>query len=457
LTLGKKSLDSITSVPYIKVKPDYVRLLTSYVDLPRVPSIVLESEVAINTTKSYAEDSGQTHPGPYGLKDFDFPAEIRFLFADMNNDPRILGTLTTVEDKGKYRTVLVGHYALQLKTKRLADWLRKWLWNCREVASGDQRKMSEFIIDQQEKGRFMLSIDLSNATDKLSRDLQIQLLVRMGVPRSYFDFLSLPCKFRFEEFLPETKRIGFGNIKYSNGQPMGLFLSFPMFELAHYVILKAVTARYNADFCICGDDVVISCDEPDSTQILKRYKDHIENFGGEISVSKSISSRDLCEGIGALYLKGYPKELRIPSGKLSILEATCKGFWLNRQIVKETRLGRAIAYSWLNTKERKGYTDDNRQSFNEFMVITDLSDLHLDALRALASHQTFPIEWYAWEDPPEGVTGSKSVYPDGIIPENLNSLPKKRGTKELKYVSLEKYRDARVTHKIISLYKQKEQ
>jgi hypothetical protein len=425
----------------------------SYCDLPRIPKDVLETTEAINTSKHYATDTGKTYPGPYGLKDFEYPAEIRFLYEDENKDPRILGTLTTVEDKGKYRTILVGHWAIQLKTKRLADFLRQWLWKQDEVASGDQNKMKTFILSSLEKKKFMMSIDLTAATDLLSREFQIQILTRLGVPRSYFNFLNLPAAYRKEEFTPEKGK-GIDFIKYSNGQPMGLFLSFPMFELMHFVILKYVVAKHQATFCICGDDCVIATDESSSNEIFERYKSLIELFGGEISLQKTIFSKNLAEGIGAIFLKGHSKEIRIPSGKLSSLEAMSPGFWLYHQIKKETPLGRAFAYSLLSHKEMKEYSYANRRALNESMLLTDLSDMHIDSLRSLAKHKSYPMSWYVWEPDPEGISFDLPRYQDGEkLPDEFPSVPEKTLVKHLRYVSLEKYRDARVTSKIITLYK----
>lgn len=452
-TWGKPSLDSVANVKRTSVPDSYIRLLRQYCTLPRVPLSVLEPVDAVNTRKSYAIDSGRTLPGPYGRKDFDFPAEISMLYEDEFNDPFILGTLTTVKDKGKFRTILVGHWALQLRTKKLADWLRRWLWDQKEVASGDQTKMRDYILTNMESGKFMMSIDLSNATDRLSREFQIKLLTSMGVPKGFFRFLELPAAYRLEEFEPEKGK-GIQKVSYSNGQPMGLFISFPMFELMHYVILKSVVAITDATFCICGDDCVIACNEKDSENLFKRYRILIERFGGVISVQKTVLSKNVAEGIGALFMKGYPKEIRIPSGKISILEAMSPGFKLNDMIRSECPLGRAIAYSWLNTKERKDYTHNNRRALNEFVLTTDLSDLHISSLRSLSSHQTFPISWYVWEDPPTGVSGMVPRFREGEeIPEEVALTHENVQSNHFRYVSLRKYRDAKVTSKIISLYK----
>jgi hypothetical protein len=314
--------------------------------------------------------------------------------------------------------------------------------------------MSDFIIDSMDTKRFMLSIDLSQATDRLSRDIQIKLLASMGVPLSYFNFLNLPAAFRKEDFLPGEGQ-GLDFIKYANGQPMGLFLSFPMFELLHYVILKTVVATTNASFCICGDDVVIACDEKDSLDLFSRYQILVERFGGVISELKTVKSKEFAEGVGAIFLKGYPKELRIPSGKLSALEAASPGFWLYNQIRSLSPIGRAIHYSWLETKEWKEYSYSNRRALNENIVLRDLDDWHVSSLRSLAAHEDYPSVWYSWEESPPGTGMNNPVYPEDSDLPDEPYVDRPGQDPVFRFLSEGKYREALVNHKIISLYKEK--
>lgn len=453
-TWGTPTLDSIDKVHKVPDTSRYVQHLRRYCHLPRVPDSVLETTEAVATTKAYADDQGVTRPGPYGLLDDDFPAEIRFLYDDLNREPLVLGKLVPIPDKGKWRVILVGHWAVQLQTKRLADWLRKWLWNQPEIASEDQGRMSRFAISSLQGGRHMLSIDLSQATDRLSADFQRKLLVSMGVPDAYFDFLTLPALFRPKEF-GRDDRGRLEEIRYVNGQPMGLFLSFPMFELMHYVILKFVTATTDADFRICGDDVMISCRKCDALELQKRYTNLVTRFGGVISPEKTVASDRLAEGVGAIFLKGYSKELRIPSGKLSPLEASSPGFWLNQAIRDESPIGRAIHYSWLSTKEYVEYTYQNRRALNERLVLTDLEEWAERAVRALAAHEDYPQQWYSWEPAPPGTGMDNPCFPES---EALTDLPDPYRSEEVfRWVPRRKYRDALVSHKIISLYKKKKE
>jgi hypothetical protein len=227
-----------------------------------------------------------------------------------------------------------------------------------------------------------------------------------------------------------------------------------MFELLHYVILKWVTATTDAEFSICGDDVIIACDEKDSTNLFERYKLLIERFGGEISKPKTVQSARFAEGVGAIFLKGYPKELRIPSGRLSILEASSPGFWLNQQIKDETPIGRSIHASWLNTQETHEYSYSHRRALNEKLVLKDLDDWRLDSLRALATHDDYPQIWYSWEEAPAGVGMSNPLFPEEAeIPNSDWPDPGVNPDEHFRWISKGKYRDLVVSHKVISLYK----
>lgn len=451
---GTPSLDSVMGVERSKPSDSYIPYLRRYVNLPRVPNSVLEPVEVVNTFKKYADDWGETHNGPYGLLDDDFPAEIQGLWRDMNENPYCLGRLTAVPDKGKMRTILIGHRAVQLRTKKLADWLRNWLWNQEEVASGQQDKFSKFIIRSMEKGRYMMSIDLSNATDRLSVEFQIKLLNSMGVPLEYFSFMKLPFYYQPSRFGKEGEGLVKG--RYSNGQPMGLFVSFPMFELAHYVILKFATAVTDAEFVLCGDDVCIACKQEDSTKIFERYKNLIERFGGVISSSKTVFSDRFAEGVGAIFLKGIPKEIRIPSGNVSMLEALTAGTWIHQEIKKESAIGRSLLYSWLSTKEWKEYTEENRRALNEFLVLFDLQDWRRDALSTLAKKAREPIRWPAWESTPEGTSVMNAQFPkDEDIPHDAGWKEPSEWNRPSRYrwLTSKKFREALVSHKIISLYR----
>lgn len=437
VVMGRPSLSSITQVTPSPKSDRYIPLLRLYCSLPKVPAEMLGPVVSINTRSKYCDIRGRTQKGPYGMIDEDIHSHhgVCALGADYY-EPPLVGKVVPIVDKGKYRNILVGYWAIQLQTKKLSDWLRQWLWSQDEIASGDQSKLSKFCIRSLKEKRHIMSIDLSEATDRLSVDLQIKLLVSMGVPLEYFNFLKLPFAYNPKDYGEEgTYKINY----YSNGQPMGLYISFPMFELAHYTILKFATATSNANFCICGDDVVIACDDKDADSIFNRYKNLIERFGGVISLPKTIRSSRLAEGVGAIFLKDIPKEIRIPSGKVSILEAFTPGTWLYQEIVRQGPVGRSIVYQWLSTKLTKEYTYQQRRSANESMVTLNLWTWSLDALRSLDKTDHMPQTYYCWEE------------------DNFdfwrNTPDAQSESTNLKWVTLRAYREALISNKIVSLYK----
>jgi hypothetical protein len=259
----------------------------------------------------------------------------------------------------------------------------------------------------------------------------------MGVPEKYFKFLELPFLYDPIEFGQEVLH-PLEKGYYSNGQPMGLYVSFPMFELAHYVILKYVVAITSATFCICGDDVVIACSEETAECLFSRYKMIIERFGGVISTSKTLRSPKAAEGIGALFLKGYPKELRIPSGRISSIEGTTHGTWLSEQIVQETPVGRAISVAWLSTKLMKSYTYNQRSLANYQFVTNNLGEWDISSLRSLLTERDrIPIVYNRFEE---------SLF------HFWRNTPKEEKV-FFRWIGKDKYRSMKVDHRILSLIK----
>jgi hypothetical protein len=430
--VGRPSLDSINKTPLINREnlSIYVKRLRSYVTLPKVPPFALEGSEVVNTRKKFTDDTGVTYEGPYGTYDSE---SMNFM---MLEEPAIIGRVIAIADKGKWRNILVGHKSIQLMTKKLADWLREWLWNQPEIASGDQSKMSRFIVESLKKRKTLLSIDLSEATDRLSRHFQVELLYSMGVPKGFFDFLELPFVYSGKEFLGTD--CGTRKSYYSNGQPMGLFVSFPMFELAHYVILKYSCAVSDAQFCICGDDVVIAVKESEAKVVYDRYTNLICRLGGVISTDKTFTSLNFAEGIGAIFLKDYPFEIRIPHGKVSLVEALMKGTWLSRDILNEGMVGMAIANSWLETKLFKVYTTQQRTQANNYLITKDLSDYKIESLRALLAEDHYPTIY--------------SIFDEDLF-NFWRNTPEDETPVKYKWVSVRKYRSNRVSHKIVQLYK----
>jgi hypothetical protein len=426
------------------------------VDLPRIPESALAMTQSVLKNSAHALDFGRTLVGPMGIPSFSeeegSPYADHDWYGDGDEAPPIfidkfancVGRLVPVPDKGKARTILIGHWHLQLRTKRLADWLREFLWSLPEIASGRQQKMVDFIKFNSQS-HFMMSLDQSEATDRLSRHFQIAILEHMGVSSTFFNFLDLPFYYDPKLFKNGDK-IGSPSYgtelrsgKYSNGQGMGLYISFPMFELAHYVIAKFAVASTSSLFSICGDDIVFACpSEAAAREVENRYTDVIESLGGKINHLKTIM-HPLIEGVGKLLLvKGKDLiDLTPPSGNISQTESRLNTV-LHSTIEHRSAIGRAILFSWQEPVEIKEYTYKARRKFWKWLLSSDyhLNDVSYNNL--FKDRDNRPQTW-SWdqEDPRVGreLLDSRSTVPI------------------LKFVTESRLKDALITTRIKSYFK----
>jgi hypothetical protein len=175
-----------------------------------------------------------------------------------------------------------------------------------------------------------------------------------------------------------------------------------MYELAHYVVAKYSIATTNAEFCICGDDIVFAADnKEDGNQIYSRYKEVMEFLGSKIEPSKSFLS-PLCEGVGKLYFttrQGEIIDLTPPNGNISPIEARCDTY-LKTIISKRTPLGTAILYSWMSPTEEKSYTYEDRRRFWRWLLTSEYflsKDSYNNLLKRI---DNMPQTWSWDEDDP---------------------------------------------------------
>jgi len=77
------------------------------------------------------------------------------------------------------------------------------------------------------------------------------------------------------------------SLKYTNGQPMGAYSSFPAFSLAHHLILHICSVRlgYDIQYYLLGDDIVIK-----GRESALMYEVLLEELGMEKQDTKSVIS-----------------------------------------------------------------------------------------------------------------------------------------------------------------------
>lgn len=205
------------------------------------------------------------------------------------------GNLTFLgESGGKTRMVLVGNPLLQSQLlglkRQLLDILRKFPTDL----TFRQEEGVAFIKSSMQKRKTIFSVDLSDATWNFPSSLQEHVLCCLGVNRKVRDLV-----FRTPVFDPLSKKLHL----VVKGQAMGLGPSFPLFSLTHNLVLLALCKVCGeipaSTFRVLGDDVVIT-----SESVHELYLEFLEKYSVPISISKTLSSKDVGEVSGKVIFMG---------------------------------------------------------------------------------------------------------------------------------------------------------
>jgi hypothetical protein len=158
-------------------------------------------------------------------------------------------------------------------------------WDC----TFDQTKAYPFIQKHLRKGKECYAVDLSSATDFFPLDLQLSVL-RAVIPSGKHQ-IDL-----FEELSRSNWNASiYGRIRWRQGQPMGLYPSFPSFALTHGILLDALSGSVPGRFYVLGDDVVIL-----HKPTYERYLQTLDLLGCPHNPSKSLVSSGLTEFAGKI-------------------------------------------------------------------------------------------------------------------------------------------------------------
>lgn len=251
------------------------------------------------------------------------------------NDQPLCGEIMDIQEQGcKARTACKPTAWLQLAFMPLGkrvETIAEQLFP-KESCALHQTSGAYTMMAHMEKGGTVTCTDLSSATDRFPRWYTEGVLDAIGY-QIYADALEEVCDHEFVcKFAPN------GRVKYSVGQPMGLYGSFPMFHLSNMVladscvqelqtVLNAQPFGRNANidfetfwferskfpkdmdmkplvafpdesyFLTLGDDIVFS-----DSRIADRYKKRMNDLGVSISESKSFSG-NVCEFAGFIGLR----------------------------------------------------------------------------------------------------------------------------------------------------------
>jgi len=147
------------------------------------------------------------------------------------------------------------------------------------------------------------SIDLTAATDRFPVEITEIILSQLydnNYARAWRELMT------GEKFLYEGKYYS-----YNTGQPMGMYSSWASFALSHHLIvqwasMKSGNTKLFRDYRLLGDDIVIR-----NAKVATEYLNILRNLGIEVSLSKTMVSKDTFEFAKRLFLQetevtGFP-------------------------------------------------------------------------------------------------------------------------------------------------------
>jgi len=206
-----------------------------------------------------------------------------------NNDSVIGGEVHFLQEPGlKLRAIaspyLVHQEALRPLGNALYSLMRTLPWDC----THDHSKPFSCVQLHLAQRKKVHSVDLSNATDYFP--LEVQLLTLRGLIGDH------PAIDLFEEISRSQWLSTIGTIRWTQGQPLGLYPSFASFGITHgFLLLYLLGKKYNGEFYVLGDDVIILDDE-----LYDKYISALDYLGCPFSPDKSLSSDELCEFAGKI-------------------------------------------------------------------------------------------------------------------------------------------------------------
>jgi len=201
-----------------------------------------------------------------------------------------VGKIGLIQEPGlKLRAVANPNRIYQVALKPLGDAIYDILselpWDC----THHQAKAFPVIQQHLQTKQRCHCIDLSGATDYFPLSLQLEVLRSIFVNSGQYIDL-------FEDISKSNWIFQDTTIKWTKGQPLGLYPSFGSFALTHGLLLYYLNdCTFSNDFYVLGDDVVILDDG-----LASKYLKCLDELKCPKSDSKSITSKVMAEFGGKL-------------------------------------------------------------------------------------------------------------------------------------------------------------
>jgi len=193
----------------------------------------------------------------------------------------------------KNRTVAMADYYSQTALKPFSKELYRILKKIPQDCTFDQSS----FIGKLPKGEKYFSFDLHAASDRVPLVLIERIMSKLiGKTKAsaWADIMS-GYEFTCPDGIPR---------RYTTGQPMGMYSSWPAFTLAHHFIIYLVAQKVQVPFrklpyAILGDDIVIA-----GEKAAQAYLEFCRTLDIPISLQKTHSSKDVYEFAKRWFFKG---------------------------------------------------------------------------------------------------------------------------------------------------------
>lgn len=235
--------------------------------------------------------------------------------------PWPLGKIGVKEEPGKKRVFAMVDWWTQTLLYPLHRAIFKSLRFIPQDSTFDQMKGVRRACEATE-GRYVASLDLSAATDRLPIDLQLLLV----------DYLKPGLGPPWKELLvgraykvPRKYSSVASQVRYSCGQPMGAYSSWAMLALTHHFLVQLSARRagvreWFTGYSVLGDDVLIW-----DKHVTHQYLELMRELGVGIAMHKSlVSNNGTFEYAKRFIVKGVdcsPLPLREAAAATSSLDA----------------------------------------------------------------------------------------------------------------------------------------
>ena len=230
---------------------------------------------------------------PDSLKGINPAEKLRGLLEKSGAQETTAGHIAFLQEGGcKGRVIAVPNCWVQLLMQPLHASLDALSKQTLQSVVHDQNQGAYFAKKCYENGQTLTCKDLSSATDRFPRSLQTALLKGLGLS-VYAKALEEISK---APWIVDTRINGSfvtETWSYSVGQPMGLYSSFPLFNLTHVAFLQCLSNMCGGDFKVLGDDVIIF-----GKTLAREYTKWLIRFGVQFSEPKCMESDSVAEFAG---------------------------------------------------------------------------------------------------------------------------------------------------------------